>query len=77
MRRIDDLINLGIKPFVVFDGDYLPQKKITEVERENNRKLAYKKGMEFLKNGDYYNAKSSLLASIDVTPEMCNNWVIV
>lgn len=77
MQRIEDLRNFGIKPFVVFDGDYLPQKRITEVEREEHRKSAYKKGIEFLKNGDYYNAKNNLLASIDVTPEMCNNWVIV
>lgn len=77
MDRIKTLQSFGIKPYVIFDGDYLPEKMNTEKDRAKKREEGLKKGIELLKNGDYFNAKNALIPSIDVTPEMCNRWVIV
>ena len=34
---------------MVFDGENLPSKKLTEDERKNNREINKKKGDEYLK----------------------------
>lgn len=64
------LIHFGVKPFLVFDGDYLPSKRGTEKERAAKRREAKAAGLEHLRMGRTAQAHQDLQKSIDVTPEM-------
>lgn len=70
MNRVRMLIHFGVTPYLVFDGDYLPSKKGTEVERSGRRKEARKLGLELLKLGKTAQAHQELQKAVDVTPEM-------
>jgi exonuclease 1 len=66
MGRVRMLQHFGVKPYLVFDGDYLPSKGTTE-----NRKA----GLELLKAGKPSQAHPLLQKSIDVTPEMARELI--
>lgn len=70
MHRVRMLIHFGIKPYLVFDGDYLPSKAGTEAERASRRAESKKLGLDLLKAGKVAQAQQELQKSIDVTPEM-------
>lgn len=70
LKRIDMLNHFQIKPFFVFDGDYLPCKKGTEVERGQKRKESHQSGMAALSRGDKKMAFQYFQKSCDVTPTM-------
>jgi exonuclease-1 len=70
MSRVRMLVHFGITPYIVFDGDYLPSKAGTEVERAARRKESRRVGLELLKLGKTSQAHLELQKAVDVTPEM-------
>lgn len=70
MHRVRMLIHFGIKPYLVFDGDHLPGKEVTNKERAAKRKESKRFGMELLKLGKTSQAHLELQKAVDVTPEM-------
>lgn len=64
------LIHFGVIPYVVFDGDYLPSKAATEVERAKRREESKRKGLELYRLNKPSQAHLELQKAVDVTPEM-------
>ncbi|TKX20159.1 exodeoxyribonuclease [Elsinoe australis] len=75
MHRVRMLIHFGVRPFIVFDGDYLPSKKETEKGRASRRREAKSAGLELLQLGKTAQAYAELQKSIDVTPEMAKQFM--
>lgn len=69
------LIHFGVKPFLVFDGDYLPGKEHTEKERAARRKESQRVGLELLRTGRVSQAYLELQKAIDVTPFMARELI--
>lgn len=72
VERIKMLQYHGIKPYLVFDGDYLPSKAGTEEGRENRREESRQKGLELLTTNKSA-AMDILQKAIDVTPLMARH----
>lgn len=64
------LIHFGVIPYIVFDGDYLPSKAATEVERAKRREESKKRGLELYRLNKPSQAHLELQKAVDVTPEM-------
>ncbi|KAL3236581.1 exodeoxyribonuclease DIN7 [Nakaseomyces bracarensis] len=70
IKRLDMLKKLGINPYLVFDGDYLPVKKATEFKREQYRLLNKEKALELYKLGNREEAELNYRKAVEITPEM-------
>ncbi|KAF3926745.1 hypothetical protein ABW21_db0206639 [Orbilia brochopaga] len=70
MQRVRMLQHYGVIPYIVFDGDYLPGKKATELDREKKRNSSRDAGLELLRLGRTSAAHLELQKAIDVTPLM-------
>ncbi|KAF2207202.1 hypothetical protein CERZMDRAFT_29672, partial [Cercospora zeae-maydis SCOH1-5] len=70
LHRVRMLMHFGVKPYLVFDGDYLPSKSHTEKERAARRKESKRIGLEMLRMGRPSQAQLELQKAVDVTPEM-------
>ncbi|KAL9942105.1 hypothetical protein ACHAQF_009023 [Verticillium nonalfalfae] len=75
MHRVRMLRHFGVTPYLVFDGDFLPSKAMTEGSRAKRRDDSKKMGMELLKAGKNSQAFAEFQKSIDVTPEMARNLI--
>lgn len=75
MHRVRMLIHFGVRPYIVFDGDYLPSKKETERERSTRRREAKAAGLRLLQTGKSAQAYQELQKAIDVTPEMAKQFM--
>lgn len=75
MSRVRMLIHFGVKPYLVFDGDYLPSKGGTERDRAARRKESRKLGLEMLAMGRSAHAQAELQKAVDVTPEMARQLI--
>ncbi|RMZ08461.1 hypothetical protein D0862_03945 [Hortaea werneckii] len=75
LSRVRMLIHFGVKPYLVFDGDYLPSKASTERERATRRKESKKMGLELLRMGRVSQAHLELQKSVDVTPIMAKELI--
>ncbi|KAI8461576.1 hypothetical protein BY996DRAFT_6408533 [Phakopsora pachyrhizi] len=73
MNKIKQLIHHRIKPYVVFDGDRLPNKKLTESDRANRREAALERANRFLKSGQRDRAREEFVKATDVTPKMAHD----
>ena len=69
------LIHFGVTPYMVFDGDYLPSKAATEMQRSRKREDSRKLGLELHQMGKYSQAHIELLKAVDVTPEMARQLI--
>ena len=69
------LIHFGVVPYLVFDGDYLPSKAITEVERAKKRAESRRIGLELHRMGKISQAHLELQKAVDVTPEMARQLI--
>lgn len=69
------LVHFGVKPYMVFDGDYLPSKSGTEKDRAARRRESRKNGLEMLRLGKASQAHLELQKSIDVTPVMARQLI--
>ena len=69
------LIHFGVTPYLVFDGDYLPSKAVTEHERTKRRNESRKAGLQLLRVGKPSQARKELQRAVDVTPEMAGHLI--
>ncbi len=69
------LIYFGVIPYLVFDGDNLPSKACTEIERAKRREESKKRGLELYKASKISQAYPEFQKSIDVTPYMARQLV--
>ena len=69
------LLHFGVIPYLVFDGDYLPSKAGTEVERAKRREESKKKGLELYHMNKPSQAHLELQKAVDVTPVMARQLI--
>lgn len=69
------LIHFGVIPYIVFDGDYLPSKAATEVERAKRREESKRTGLELYRMNKPSQAHLELQKAVDVTPEMARQLI--
>ncbi|KAI1306263.1 Rad2 nuclease [Mortierella claussenii] len=72
MRKIEMFKFFGVKPYVVFDGGYLPSKALTEQDRLARREESKKQAMDLLQAGKSRQALEQFRRCVDVTPEMAH-----
>jgi exonuclease-1 len=75
MNRVRMLIHFGVKPYLVFDGDYLPSKGHTESDRAARRKESRRVGLQLLQEGKHAQAQQELQKAVDVTPLMAREMI--
>lgn len=75
LKQVRMLIHFGVKPYLVFDGDYLPSKAHTEKERAAKRKESKKLGLELLAMKRLPDAHLELQKAVDVTPSMARDLI--
>lgn len=75
MHRVRMLYHFGVTPYLVFDGDRLPNKAATENDRAARRRAAKKAGEELLRAGKVSYAYQELQKAVDVTPEMARQLI--
>lgn len=75
LNRVRMLIHFGVKPYMVFDGDYLPSKAHTEKDRAARRKESKRVGLELLRAGKTSQAHLELQKAVDVTPLMARELI--
>jgi exonuclease-1 len=75
MNRVRMLIHFGVKPYLVFDGDYLPSKGHTESDRAARRKESRRVGLQLLQEGKTSQAYQELQKAVDVTPLMAREMI--
>lgn len=76
MHRIKMLRHYGVEPYVVFDGDYLPSKLITESSRATKREEYRSAGMRFHAQRQTSKAMEHFQKCIDITPEMAYRFIL-
>ena len=69
------LLHFGVIPYIVFDGDYLPSKAKTEVERARKREDSKQRGLELYRLNKPSQAHLELQKAVDVTPEMARQFI--
>lgn len=69
------LIHFGVKPYLVFDGDNLPSKADTEVDRHKKRQESKTRGLELHRKGKIAEAYQELQKAVDVTPCMARQLI--
>jgi exonuclease-1 len=72
-KRIQMLRHFNIKPYFVFDGDYLPSKGNTEKEREIRRNEYKQLAIEAKKTGNSKLAFNYYQKACDISPEMAKS----
>ncbi|MCJ1351701.1 MAG: Rad2 nuclease [Icmadophila ericetorum] len=75
MCRVKMLNHFGVVPYLVFDGDYLPSKAVTEIERSKKREESKRIGLELYRMGKPSQAHLELQKAVDVTPEMARQLI--
>lgn len=75
MSRVRMLLHFGVRPYLVFDGDYLPSKSGTERDRAARRRESKRVGLELLALGRAAEAQAELQKSVDVTPELARQLI--
>ena len=68
--KLNKLFSYSISVVLVFDGDNLKLKAMTETNRDENRKKVLEKIEVFKKAGNEKEARKLISQAIDVTPEM-------
>ncbi|PWY87983.1 hypothetical protein BO94DRAFT_575045 [Aspergillus sclerotioniger CBS 115572] len=75
LNRVRMLIYFGVVPYLVFDGDELPSKLGTEVERHKRRQESKALGLELQRKGRTAEAYQELQKAVDVTPLMARELI--
>ncbi|ETN45427.1 uncharacterized protein HMPREF1541_09258 [Cyphellophora europaea CBS 101466] len=68
--RVRMLLDFGITPYLVFDGDSLPSKADTNAQRRKRREESKAAGLELLRAGKTAQAHQELQKAAAVTPYM-------
>ncbi|RAK91949.1 hypothetical protein BO79DRAFT_285551 [Aspergillus costaricaensis CBS 115574] len=75
LNRVRMLLYFGVTPYLVFDGDELPSKAGTEVERQKRRQDSKALGLELQRKGRIAEAYQELQKAVDVTPLMARELI--
>ncbi|KAL5000179.1 hypothetical protein BDV10DRAFT_39166 [Aspergillus recurvatus] len=75
LSRVRMLLYFGVKPYLVFDGDNLPSKSGTELDRQQRRHESKALGMELYCKGRTTEAYQELQKAVDVTPLMARQLI--
>lgn len=75
LRRLKMMEHFGIKAYMVFDGDHLPSKAMTEKERRVGREENRAKALEALAQGDKRAAWTFARKAVDITPGMAKSLI--
>ncbi|PYI07574.1 PIN domain-like protein [Aspergillus sclerotiicarbonarius CBS 121057] len=75
LNRVRMLLYFGVTPYLVFDGDELPSKLGTEVERHKRRQESKALGLELQRKGRTAEAYQELQKAVDVTPLMARELI--
>lgn len=75
MHRVRMLLHFGVKPYMVFDGDYLPSKAATEDSRAKKREEKKKLANDLMKAGKPSQATQEFQKCVDITPEMASTLI--
>lgn len=67
----------GVRPYLVFDGGYLPAKAGKEVERRTKREANMHRGRQLLREGNATGAHQFFSKAADVTPFMAHQLIQV
>lgn len=74
-KKLNMLRHFQITPYFVLDGDYLPRKAGTEVERENRRDTYKKQALDAHDAGNSRLAFSNFQKACDVSPELAKSLI--
>lgn len=69
------LLYFGVTPYLVFDGDHLPSKAVTEAERAKRREESKKLALELQSKGRTGEAYQEFQKAVDVTPYMARQLI--
>jgi len=75
ISRVRMLLDFGVTPYLVFDGDYLPSKAGTNKERRKRRDQSKALGLELYRAGKLSQAHQELQKAADVTPYMARQLI--
>ncbi|KIW89521.1 uncharacterized protein Z519_09677 [Cladophialophora bantiana CBS 173.52] len=75
LSRVRMLLDFGITPYLVFDGDNLPSKAGTNAARRKKREESRALGLELHKAGKTTQAQQEFQKAIDVTPLMARQLI--
>lgn len=75
VSRVRMLLDFGITPYLVFDGDSLPSKAETNALRRKRREESKAAGMEFLRAGKTAQAHQELQKAAAVTTSMAKLFI--
>ncbi|KAK5937608.1 Rad2 nuclease [Knufia obscura] len=70
VNRVRMLLDFGIIPYMVFDGDSVPSKAGTNAKRRKDREEAKARGMALARSGKKDLAQQEFQKSVTVTPQM-------
>lgn len=75
LSRVRMLLDFGVTPYLVFDGDNIPSKRGTNSERHKRREESRARGMELHKAGKTSLAFQEFQKAVDVTPLMARQLI--
>ncbi|KAL3463046.1 hypothetical protein BJX64DRAFT_258126 [Aspergillus heterothallicus] len=75
LSRVRMLLYFGVTPYLVFDGDNLPSKSGTELDRQQRRRESKALGLELYRKGRTAEAYQELQKAVDVTPLMARQLI--
>lgn len=70
VNRVRMLLDFGITPYMVFDGDAVPSKSGTNAKRRKDREAAKELGISLYRSGKREQAFQELQKAVTVTPQM-------
>lgn len=75
LNRVRMLLDFGITPYLVFDGDAVPSKKDTNSKRREEREAAKELGLMLFRSGKKDQAQQELQKAVSITPQMTYNLI--
>ncbi|KAK5284401.1 Rad2 nuclease [Exophiala xenobiotica] len=75
LSRVRMLLDFGVTPYLIFDGDNLPSKAGTNAARRKRREESKTLGLELHRAGKTSQAQQELQKSVDVTPLMARHLI--
>ncbi|KAH0790587.1 XPG I-region family protein [Histomonas meleagridis] len=75
MRRLNQVLNCGLTPVVVFDGQSLPQKANTNAKRHQDREENKRKALELESLGRFTDAYTYYQRAVEITSLTVYTWI--
>eukprot|EP01071_Lankesteria_metandrocarpae_P009517 Lankesteria_metandrocarpae@DN5212_c1_g1_i11.p1 len=73
VRRLRVLLEAGVTPVLVFDGDELPAKRETNSSRSTSRRSAKAKGLDLLRDGRVKEAHKFFVQCVSISHDMAHD----